>query len=97
MTVCVVIQCTDQAVCVCQRPKFFDLINADQFTLNTDGLSHAFVQAILIHTLTVCGQAQVTAIMETNGLAGFGLELLVQLNGVLVKLANRVAHVKQRQ
>jgi hypothetical protein len=43
------------------------------------------------------GETQVAGDVEAHVLAGLGGEALVQVHGVLVQLADRVAHVEQRQ
>ena len=87
----------DQAVHGGERPELLDLLDADQVALDADGLGRALVVAVLVHAVAVGRQAQVAGVVEAHGLAGLGLQLLVELDRVLVELADAVAHVEERQ
>ena len=90
-------QCTHQAVGLTQRPQLGDLLGPDHLEGDADGVGGSAVLAVLVHALSVGGQAQVAGPVEAHRLAGLGLEPLVEVDRVLVQLADRVAHVEQRQ
>ena len=80
-----------------QRPQFFDLINTNQMAFHADRLGGALIVAVFIHPVIVAGQPQVAIDVKTHCLPGFCFQLLVQLDRILVQLANRIGHVEERQ
>ena len=86
-----------QAVEVAERPERADLVGADQLEGDADGVRRAAIVAVLVHPLPVGGEAEVAGAVEAHRLPGLRLELLVEVDRVLVQLADAVAHVEERQ
>ncbi len=87
----------DEAVDVAERPEFGNVLGRQEADVDADGLRGRSILIVLVHAVVVHRQAQVADLAEADRLAGFLLELLVQLHRVLVDLADAVAHVEQRQ
>ena len=96
MTVGWVPQRPDQAVHVADRPELLDLVDADQVAFDTDRLGGALIVSILIHAFAVAGEAKVAVDVQPHRLTGLGLQGLVELDGILMQLADRVAHIEER-
>ena len=52
---------------------------------------------VLVHALAAGREAQVAGHVEAHVLAGLGRQALVEIDRVLVQLADGVAHVEERQ
>ena len=87
----------DQTVGVDQRPEVLDFLDRQHVAFHADGVRGAAVPVVLVHPILVHGQAQVTGVVEAHRLPGFILEGPVQLDRILVQLADRIGHVEQRQ
>ena len=61
------------------------------------GVGGTAVLLVLVHAIAIGGETEVPGDVEAYVLAGLGGEALVQVHGVLVQLADRVAHIEQRQ
>ena len=86
-----------EAVEIAERPQRADLVGADQLEGDADGVRHAAVAAVLVHPLLVGGEAQVAGAVEAHRLPGLFLQLLIEVDRILVELADAVAHVEERQ
>ena len=82
---------------VAERPEVADLVGADQLEGDADGVSRAAVVAVFVHPLLVGGEPEVAGAMEAHRLPGLFLQLLIEVDRVLVQLADAVAHVEERQ
>ena len=80
-----------------QRPQLLDTLGRDDLERHADGVGRAAVLLILVHALAAGRQAQVAGHVKAHVLAGLGRQPLVQIDRVLVQLADRVTHVEQRQ
>ena len=80
-----------------QRPQIADLARADHLEGHADGIRRAAVFLVFVHAIAAGREAQISGDVETHVLAGFGGQTLVEIHRVLVQLADRVAHVEQRQ
>ena len=87
----------DDAVDVAERPDLLDLPGRQELDLNADRRGHARVLVILVHAVPVEGETDVRDLGEADVLAGLRLEGLVEGDRVFVDLADRVAHVEERQ
>ena len=90
-------QGADQPFGVDQRPELPDPLDIDDLAFDADGLRRALVEAVFVHAVAVGREAQVAVDMEADVLAGLGLQRLVEVDRILVQLADRIAHVEQRQ
>ena len=88
---------TDQPVGIDQRPEVLDFFDGQHVAFHADGVGGAAVPVVLVHPLFVHGQTQVAGVVEAHRLPGFVLEGAVQLDRILVQLADRIGHVEQRQ
>ena len=86
-----------QPVEVGERPEVADLVGADQLEGDADGVRGAAIVAILVHPLLIGGEPEIAGAMKTYRLAGLRLELLIEVDAVLVELADAVAHVEEWQ
>ena len=86
-----------QPIEVAKRPEVADLVGVEQLEGDADGVRGAAIVAVLVHPLLVGGEAEVAGAMKTHRLAGLRLQLLVEVDRVLVKLADAIAHVEERQ
>ena len=80
-----------------QRPQLFDALRGDYLERHADGVGGTAVLLVLVHALPAGCEAQVAADVEADVLAGLLRQALVQVDRVLVQLADRVAHVEERQ
>ena len=87
----------DHALDVAERPELLDLGGRQELDLDPDGLGDAGVLMVLVHAVAVEREADVGALAQADVLPGLGLQALVERDRVLVDLADRVAHVEQRQ
>ncbi|CAI8371084.1 MAG: Uncharacterised protein [Rhodospirillaceae bacterium] len=90
-------ECANQTVGIDQRPQVLDFLDRQHVAFNADGVCGAPVPVVLVHPLLVHGKAQVTGVVEAHRLPGFVFEGAVQLDRILVQLADRIGHVEQRQ
>ena len=90
-------QGADQSFGVDQRPELLYPLDIDNLAFDAYGLRRALVEAVFVHAVAVGREAQVAVDVEADVLAGLRLERLVQVDRILVKLADRIAHVEQRQ
>ena len=86
-----------QPLQVAERPEVADLVGADQLEGDADGVRRAAVVAVFVHPLLVGGEPEVAGAVEAHRLPGFRLQLLIEVDRVLVQLADAVAHVEERQ
>ena len=68
-----------------------------ELDLDADRLRDARILVVLVHAVAVEREADVGDLAEADVLAGLRLERLVERDRVFVDLADRVAHVEQRQ
>ncbi len=80
-----------------QRPQIAHFLGSDDLEGHADGIRGAAVLLVFVHALAAGREAQIAGDVEAHVLAGFGRQPLVQIHRVLVQLADRVAHVEQRQ
>ena len=80
-----------------QRPQFLHARGTDDFEGHADGVGGAAILLVLVHALFAGGEAQIAGNVKAHVLAGLGVQALVQIDRVLVQLADGVAHVEQRQ
>ena len=86
-----------QALGLAERPQLGDFFGPDHLEGHADRIGGTTVLAVLVHALGLGGKAQIAGLVETHRLPGFGLEPLIEVDRVLVQLADRVAHVEERQ
>ncbi len=94
MTVRWVPEGTDEAFRLAQGPQLLDLIHTDQVALHSDRLGRALITAVFVHAITIGRQAKITRDVQADVLAGFFFQGLVELDRILMQLADRVAHVE---
>src|SRR5690606_22751437 len=87
----------DQTVDLDIGPAFPDFLRLEEIHLHADGLGHARVVAVLVHPIRLPRETDVGHLAEPGIHAGFVGEFLIEPDRVLVDLADRVAHVEQRQ
>ena len=80
-----------------QGPEFLDLFWADDLERDADGVGGAAVFQVLVHALAVGREAQVAGHMEAHILARLSRQALVKIDRIFVQLADRIAHIKERQ
>jgi hypothetical protein len=80
-----------------ERPQRAHFIRGDDPERHTDGIRGGAVLLILVHAFATRREPQVTADVKAHVLAGLGAEALVQIHRIFVELADRVAHVEERQ
>ena len=86
-----------QAVNVAQGPEVAHLVRFQKLHPHADGAGGGRVLTVLVHALLAHSQADVADLPEADVLTGFSLKLLIQVDRILVNLADAVAHVEQRQ
>ena len=87
----------DQAVDVAQRPDLPDLGGGQELDVHPDGAGHARVLVVLVHPVAVHREPDVAHQPQPHVLPRLRLQRAVQLDGGLVDLADRIAHVEQGQ
>jgi len=80
-----------------QRPQLLDAPGADHLERHADGVGRAAVLLVLVHALAAGRESQVTGHVEADVLSRLRRQSLVQIDRVLVELADGVAHVEQGQ
>ena len=88
---------SDQPLRVAQRPERGDVLRRDDLERDTDRVGRTAVLAVLVHPLLVGRESQVSRHMEADILAGLSGQGLVEIDRVLVQLADAVTHVEQRE
>ncbi len=88
---------SNKPIGVAQRPKLMDLRSSQELNVHTNCSCGRGVLVILIHAIIVHCQPKVANLVKANGLACFGFEFPVQLDRILVNLADAIAHIKERQ
>ena len=92
-----VVEGPHQALRVAKGPEGFHLPRRQELHGHADGAGGGGVLEVLVHALLVHGETDVAHRLEAHRLAGFSLQLGVELDRVLVELPHAVAHVEQRQ
>ncbi len=87
----------EQAVRLAERPDLLHLLRRQHIDAHADGLGNAGIIHIFVPAILGAGETDVGDLGETDIHAGLFLQFLVELHGIFVDLANRVAHVEQRQ
>ena len=87
----------DDAVGLAERPDLLELRGRELVDLDADGLGDAGVIHELVPAVVGARQADVGAACEADMLAGFLLELAVELDRIFVNLPDRIGHVEERQ
>ncbi len=87
----------DDAIGFAQRPDILELCRCEHVDLHADRLGDTGVIHELVPAVGRAGEPDVGDLAEAGMLAGFGLELAIELHRILVNLANRIGHVEQRQ
>ncbi len=80
-----------------QGPQLAHLRWAYHLKGHADGIRGTAVLLILIHAIAAGRQAQISGDVKAHVLTGLGGQPLVEVDGVFVQLADRVAHVEQGQ
>ena len=80
-----------------QRPELLHFLGRDDLEGHADGVGGAAVLLILVHAVAAGREAQIPGDVEAHVLSGFCRQALVEIDGVLVQLPDRVAHIEQRQ
>ena len=80
-----------------ERPELLDFLRRNDLERHADGVGRAAVLQVLVHAVLAGGQAQVAGHVKADVLTGFRRQALVQVDRVLVELADRVAHVEEWQ
>jgi hypothetical protein len=80
-----------------ERPELLHLGRTDDLEGHADRVRRATVLLILVEAVARGREPQVPGRVEADVLPGLGLEALVEVDRVLVELADRVAHVEERQ
>ena len=80
-----------------ERPDFPHLLGGQKLHLHADGAGDAGVLPVLVHAVRRHRQADVADVAPAHVLARFLLQGAVELYGILVQLAHRIAHVEERQ
>ena len=80
-----------------ERPDLLELRGRELVDLDADGLGDAGVIHELVPAVGGARQADVGAAREADMLAGFLLELAVELDRIFVNLPDRIGHVEERQ
>ncbi|MNS47477.1 hypothetical protein D3C72_800080 [compost metagenome] len=86
-----------QAVRLAERPDFLHLLRRQHVDPHTDGLGNAGIIHIFVPAILGAGETDVGDLGEADIHAGLFLKLLIELDGIFVDLADRIAHVEQRQ
>jgi len=80
-----------------ERPQFLHALRPDDLERHADRVGRAAVLLVLVEAIARGREAQVPGHVETDVLPGLGRQPLVEVDRVLVQLADRVAHVEERQ
>ena len=88
---------TEQAIRLAQRPDLLDLGGREHVHLDADRLGNAGIIHELVPPILGAGEAYVGDFLETDVLARFGFKRVIQLDRVFVNLTHRVGQVEQRQ
>ena len=75
----------------------FDLGRAEPFIGHTAGLGGGGIDHIFIHPLLGLRHAQITDDGKSGVQPGFGFELFVKLDRILMDMGGGIRHVKKRQ
>ena len=92
-----VVEGPHQALGVAEGPEGLHLPRRQEFHGHAYGAGGGGVLEVLVHALLVHGETDVAHRLEAHRLAGFSLQLGVEIDRVLVELPDAVAHVEQRQ
>ena len=87
----------DAVAQVHERPQRLHVGGADDLERHADRVGGAAVLVVLVHAVAARREAQVAGDVEADLLARFPGQALVEVDRVLVQLADGVAHVEQRQ
>ena len=87
----------DAVAQVHERPQRLHFGGADDLERHADGVGRAAVLVVLVHAVAARREAQVAGDVKAHFLPGLRRQALVEVDRVLVQLADRVAHVEQRQ
>ncbi len=87
----------DHAIRLAERPELLDLCGRQHLDVDANGLGDALVGHELVEAVAGAGEADVRDLLEADRLAGLRFEGLVERDRVFVDLADRVAHVEERQ
>ena len=87
----------DEAIGLAERPDLLDLGRRQDVDLDADRLRDAGIVHVLVEAVLRAGEADVADLAEADMLPGLGLQLLVEADGIVVDLADRVAEVEERQ
>ena len=82
---------------IAQRPDVLDLAGREELDLDADRLGDAGVVIVLVHPVAGAGEADVRHLPKAGVEARLLFEGLVERDGILMNLSDRVAQVEQRQ
>ena len=91
------LDCTDDASGVAQRPDVLDLIGGQEIDVHPDRLGDSSVIMIFVEAVLAGGQTDVRNSRKADIQSGFRLEAGVQTDRILVQLAHRIAEIEQWQ
>ena len=97
MAVIGMVEGADEVVDLAQRPQLLDFGRSDDLKGHPYGVGRAAVFAVFVHAVAPGRKPQVAGHVEADILAGLLFKCLVQIDGVLVDLSDRIAQVKERQ
>ena len=97
MAVVRMVQRADQPLGIAQRPKRLDPLRRDYLEGHPDRVRGAAILVILVHTLAVGRETQISGHVETDRLPDLFLQAFVEIDAVFMQLADGVAHIEQRQ
>ena len=87
----------DAVAQVHERPQLGHFLRTDDPERHADRVRGAAVLVILVHPVARRREAQVAGDVEADFLPGLLRQALVEVDRILVQLADRVAHVEERQ
>ncbi len=87
----------EQAIGLTERPDFLDLFRRQHLDVDTDRFGNAGIVHIFVPAVLGAGETNIGNLGEADIHAGFLLKLFIELHRIFVDLADRIAHVEQRQ
>jgi hypothetical protein len=87
----------DEPLDVAERPDLLHLLRRQELDLDPYGRGDAGILVILVHPVAVHGETDVGHFGEADALSGLLFQRLVERHRMLMDLADRIAHVEERQ
>ena len=91
------LNCADETFGIAQRPDLADFLRRQEPHVHTDGLGDPCILVVLVHAVPFMARRMLETLAESHIHSGLLLKLLIEAHRVLVHLADRIAHVEERE